>query len=109
VVGESDGGHAELGRPRGELGNPARSVEDRVLGVDVQMDETGLSHGQTWSHSRRSSLVSRSDDLNEGAGQVRTRSPTRRALLSVAACYRYGTAEEKPDLRYSRWWVKSIP
>ena len=41
VVGEPDGGHLELGRAGRELGNPARPVEDRELGVDVQMDEIG--------------------------------------------------------------------
>ena len=33
-------------RALGEGRNPARAVEDRVLGVDVQMDKAGLSHGR---------------------------------------------------------------
>ena len=38
VVGERDGGHLEALRLLDEQ-DPARAVEDRVLGVDVQMDE----------------------------------------------------------------------
>ena len=38
-------GISELGGPRGERGDPARPVEDRVLGVDVEMDEGRLGHG----------------------------------------------------------------
>jgi hypothetical protein len=45
VVGEPRRRHLELGGPRRELGNPARPVEDRVLGVDVQVNERGLTHG----------------------------------------------------------------
>ena len=44
VVGEADRRHLELGGPRDEVGNPARPVEDRVLGVDVEVDEFGLGH-----------------------------------------------------------------
>jgi hypothetical protein len=46
VVGERDGGHLELGRPLRERGDPACPVEDRVLGMDVQVDEAGVSHGR---------------------------------------------------------------
>ena len=59
VVGEPDGGHLELGGAGCELGNPARPVEDRELGVDVQVDEIG--HG-------RPSLQGRSDGLSSAAG-----------------------------------------
>ena len=45
VVGERDRRHLELGRPRGKRGDPARPVEDRVLAVDVQMDER-RGHGR---------------------------------------------------------------
>ena len=45
VVGERDGGHLQLGRPGRERGDPARPVEDRVLAVDVEMDEVG-AHGR---------------------------------------------------------------
>ena len=51
VVGERDGRHSELGGPRSECRDAARTVEDRVLGVDVEMDEVGLGH---WGlHSTR--------------------------------------------------------
>jgi hypothetical protein len=39
VVGERDGRHLELGGPSGERRNAAGPVEDRVLGVDVEVDE----------------------------------------------------------------------
>ena len=45
VVGERDGGHLELGGAGRERGDPARPVEDRVLAVDVQVDEVG-AHGR---------------------------------------------------------------
>jgi len=45
VVGERHCRHLELRRPRGESGDPARPVEDRVLAVDVQVDERG-AHGR---------------------------------------------------------------
>src|SRR5204863_5563987 len=46
VIGERDRRHLELGRARGKIGNAARSVEDRVLGVDVQVDERRLRPGR---------------------------------------------------------------
>jgi hypothetical protein len=46
VIRERDRGHLELGRAGGKVGNAARSVEDRVLGVDVQVDERRLRHGR---------------------------------------------------------------
>src|SRR5712691_9854141 len=39
VVGEPDGGHLELSGPCSQRGYPARPVKDRVLGVDVKMNE----------------------------------------------------------------------
>ena len=51
VVGERDGRHLELGRARCERRDAARPVEDRVLGVDVQVDEVGLGHGRVESSS----------------------------------------------------------
>ena len=44
VVGQRHRRHLELGRACGERGDPARPVEDRVLAVDVQVDEVG-AHG----------------------------------------------------------------
>src|SRR6266480_867670 len=48
VVCERDRWHLELRGALGERRDPARAVEDRVLGVDVQMDEAGLSHGRRY-------------------------------------------------------------
>ena len=45
VVGERHGRHLELGRLCGQRRDPARPVEDRVLGVDVEVDELG-GHGR---------------------------------------------------------------
>ncbi len=39
VVGERDGGHLELGGAGDQRRNPASPVEDRELGVDVEVDE----------------------------------------------------------------------
>ena len=44
VVGERHRGHLELGRAGRERRDPARPVEDRILAVDVQVDEVG-AHG----------------------------------------------------------------
>jgi hypothetical protein len=41
VVGERDGRHLELGGTRREVRDPAGPVEDRVLGVDMEVDELG--------------------------------------------------------------------
>jgi len=46
VVGEPDGRHLELGRPSRERRYPARPVKDRVLGVDVKMNEGRFGHGE---------------------------------------------------------------
>ena len=46
VVGERDGGHLELSSSSREGGNAARPVENRVLGVDVKVDERRFRHGQ---------------------------------------------------------------
>ena len=57
VVGERDGRHLEALGLLDERRDPARPVEDRVLRVDVQMDErrrSGATHG-------RASLLRRSD------------------------------------------------
>ena len=46
VIGERDGGHLELCGAGCEGRNAARTVEDRVLRVDVKVDErSGLGHG----------------------------------------------------------------
>jgi translation initiation factor IF-1 len=47
VVGERDGRHLELGGTCGEVRYAARTVEDRVLGVDVKVNERRLGHGQS--------------------------------------------------------------
>jgi translation initiation factor IF-1 len=46
MVGQRDGGHPELGGADAEIGDPAGAVEDRVLGVDVEVDEGRVGHGQ---------------------------------------------------------------
>ena len=40
VIGEPDGRHLELGGTSRQSGDTARAVEDRVLGVDVQVDRS---------------------------------------------------------------------
>ncbi len=47
VVGEPDGRHLELGRAPGEVRDPAGPVEDRELGVDVEVDERRFGHGES--------------------------------------------------------------
>ncbi len=42
VVGEGQGGHPKLRRPGHQLPHPAHGVEERVLGVDVQVYEAHL-------------------------------------------------------------------
>jgi hypothetical protein len=44
VVRKRDGGHLKLGRAGCQLRNPAGAVEDRVLGVDVEVDERRFRH-----------------------------------------------------------------
>ena len=44
VVGEPDGGHLELGGPLRERRDAAGAVENRVFGVDVEVDEGRLGH-----------------------------------------------------------------
>jgi hypothetical protein len=39
VVAERERGHFQLGGALGEFGNPARAIEEAVLGMDVKMDE----------------------------------------------------------------------
>ena len=92
VVGERDGGHLELGRLPRERRDPARPVEDRVLGVDVQVDER-RGHGKAIvvggpldrSAFRRSSLdadfrgrTRSRAGAGPSAGRSRTRQPARR-------------------------------
>ncbi len=58
VVGERDGRHLELGRPRDQVGDPAGAVEDRVLGVDVQVDERRLGHAEGTVYDRPRTALS---------------------------------------------------
>ena len=46
VVGEADGRHLELRGPLDEAVDPAGAVENRVFGVDVEVDEVGLAHAR---------------------------------------------------------------
>jgi hypothetical protein len=61
VVGDPDRGHAELGRTLDELRDTAGAVQDRVLGVDVQM-------GVAIDGAIRASLLCEGD----GAGRSRS-------------------------------------
>ena len=45
VIGEADRRHLELGGPLRQVRNPARPVEDRILRVDVKVDEGRFGHG----------------------------------------------------------------
>jgi hypothetical protein len=45
VVGEGEGAHSKFRRPVHEPVNPARAVEQTVVGVDVEMDEIFVSSG----------------------------------------------------------------
>jgi hypothetical protein len=49
VIRERDRGHLKLGGAGGEVRNPAGPVEDRVLGVDVEVDELSQGRDQTTS------------------------------------------------------------
>ena len=44
MVGERDGRHLELCGAGGERRDPAGPVEDRVLGVDMKVNEGRLGH-----------------------------------------------------------------
>jgi hypothetical protein len=59
VVGERHRRHLQLGRPRGQLGYPAGPVEDRVLGVDVEVDEGRAGHRGGHSCRRAGRLTPR--------------------------------------------------
>ncbi len=46
VIGQRDRRHLELGGPLDEIRDPAGPVEDRVLGVDVEVDEGCFRHAE---------------------------------------------------------------
>ena len=89
MVGERDGRHLQLGRPRRQLRDPAGPVQDRVLGVDVEVNELG--------HARQGILGTRSDsspfcdpeqvegDHAEREGPDDARRPSRRECLGRSA------------------------
>ncbi len=68
VIGECDGRHVELGSPLGERRNAARSVENRILGVDVEMDEGRLGHGVDHLNAAPGPHPSRRDLVLQGPG-----------------------------------------
>ena len=71
VVGERHRRHLELGRAGRERRDPARPVEDRVLGVDVEMDEIGRSrHGKLILERRSESARSRPSALPASCGKL---------------------------------------
>jgi hypothetical protein len=90
VVGEADRGHLELGGPSRERRDAAGPVEDRVLAMDVEVDEGRLRHG-------RSTIA---------PGQDRTRAPkpARSARKSTARICR-----EKLRLEQARREVPAGP
>jgi hypothetical protein len=47
VVGDRDRGHAELGDPAAELGQPVGAVQERVLAVEMKVDEVA-GHRLRW-------------------------------------------------------------
>jgi hypothetical protein len=47
VVRERNRGHLELRCTGRERGDSTSTVEDRVLGVDVEVDERSLGHGHS--------------------------------------------------------------
>ena len=52
VIGERHSRHLELGGPLDEVGDPARTVEDRVLGVDVKVNERCVGHAERTPYKR---------------------------------------------------------
>ncbi len=76
VIGDPDRGHAELHRTLDELRDTAGAVQDRILGMDVQMGVT--RHGR--SHSRHS--------VGRRSREPRTRRETASQPLECASCWR---------------------
>ena len=95
VVGEAERRLAELGRAGGELVDLARAVEQRVLGVDVQVGAGGRAHGR-----------GRLDAGSDGAGVPRRVSRTlretarqpRAALGAVRPASSSATAARSPRI-----------
>ena len=84
VVGERDGGHLQLGGPSGQRGDAASAVEDRVLGVDVEVDERRLGHRTPIIETRAASRRSRRPARRAAGSARRTcRRPARGADQSV--------------------------
>ncbi len=52
VIGQRDGRHLELGGARNEIRDPASAVEDRVLGVNVKVNERGFRHAERTVYDR---------------------------------------------------------
>ncbi len=52
VIGERDSRHLELGGAFDEVGDPARTVENRVLGVDVKMNKRCVGHAERTPYKR---------------------------------------------------------
>jgi hypothetical protein len=46
VVRDGHGRHPELARPLEQLVELDRAVQERVLGMEVEMDESGVGHGR---------------------------------------------------------------
>src|SRR5207253_9500518 len=67
VVGEPDRRHLELSGLGREGGDAARPVEDRVLGVDVKVDERRFGHGKPILVGRSASAGSTQESGPAGA------------------------------------------
>ena len=87
VIGERDRRHLELDGAGNEIRNPARSVEDRVLRVDVQMDERG---------AQRSAIVEPGP-----AGQPECCSPRQHFDSDILAPSRPSGRQIHPDGQFS--------
>jgi hypothetical protein len=71
VVGEPHRWHLELGRADRQFGDATGPVEDRVLGVDVEVDERRFPHGDRI-------VAPASDSLSGGPPERRGETPLRR-------------------------------
>ena len=85
VVRERDRGHVVLGRGGGEVRDAAGAVEDRVLGVNVEMDEGGVRHGKTILGSGQDGSRGRSGAWGPACSPVVLHSDTRRPAEATYA------------------------
>ena len=77
VIGERHRRHLELGRAGGEPGYAARPVENRVLGVDVQVNKASFSHGGTSLRIPEDDLLQLISSTSSFAARLAPRRPPR--------------------------------